>query len=110
MRFHFLSYKFGRLILPWAILLIVGSTLALADSRWRNFLLVDELMLVALAVLRSIRSPRVSPETDLLAGANVRGDERGSAAGRAGVFRSAGDALAANPHAGAAVRVAILDL
>ena len=51
MRFHFLSYKFGRLVLPWAILLILGSTLALADSRWRNFLLVDELMLVALAVL-----------------------------------------------------------
>ena len=51
MRFHFLSYKFGRLVLPWAILLIWGSTLALTDSRWRNFLLVDELMLVALAVL-----------------------------------------------------------
>jgi cellulose synthase/poly-beta-1,6-N-acetylglucosamine synthase-like glycosyltransferase len=51
MRFHFLSYKFGRLVLPWAILLIWGSTLALTDSRWRNFLLVDELTLVALAVL-----------------------------------------------------------
>ena len=51
MRFHFLSYKFGRLVLPWAILLILGSTLALTDSRWRNFLLVDELTLVALAVL-----------------------------------------------------------
>jgi cellulose synthase/poly-beta-1,6-N-acetylglucosamine synthase-like glycosyltransferase len=51
MRFHFLSYKFGRLVLPWAILLILGSTLALTDSRWRNFLLVDELMLLALAVL-----------------------------------------------------------
>jgi biofilm PGA synthesis N-glycosyltransferase PgaC len=51
MRFHFLSYKFGRLVLPWAILLILGSTLALTDSRWRNFLLIDELMLVALAAL-----------------------------------------------------------
>jgi len=51
MRFHFLSYKFGRLVLPWAILLIWGSTLALPDSRWRSFLLADELMLVALAVL-----------------------------------------------------------
>ncbi|MGO9231083.1 MAG: glycosyltransferase family 2 protein [Bryobacteraceae bacterium] len=51
MRFHFLSYKFGRLVLPWAILLILGSTLALPDSRWRSFLLADELMLVALAVL-----------------------------------------------------------
>jgi poly-beta-1,6-N-acetyl-D-glucosamine synthase len=51
MRFHFLSYKFGRLVLPWAMLLILGSTLALTDSRWRNFLLIDELMLVALAAL-----------------------------------------------------------
>jgi cellulose synthase/poly-beta-1,6-N-acetylglucosamine synthase-like glycosyltransferase len=51
MRFHFLSYKFGRLVLPWAILLILGSTLALPDSRWRNFLLADELTLAALAVL-----------------------------------------------------------
>jgi hypothetical protein len=51
MRFHFLSYKFGRLVLPWAILLILGSTLALPDSRWRNFLLADELTLATLAVL-----------------------------------------------------------
>ncbi|MGB9456889.1 MAG: glycosyltransferase family 2 protein [Bryobacteraceae bacterium] len=51
MRFHFLSYKFGRLVLPWAILLIWGSTLALRDSGWRNFLLIDELMLVVLAAL-----------------------------------------------------------
>jgi len=51
MRFHFLSYKFGRLVLPWAILVIWGSTFALPDSGWRNFLLVDELALVALAVL-----------------------------------------------------------
>jgi cellulose synthase/poly-beta-1,6-N-acetylglucosamine synthase-like glycosyltransferase len=51
MRFHFLSYKFGRLVLPWAILLIWGSTMALADSGWRNFLLVDEAALVALAVV-----------------------------------------------------------
>ena len=50
MRFHFLSYKFGRLVLPWAILLIWGSTMALSDSGWRNFLLVDEAALVALAV------------------------------------------------------------
>jgi len=51
MRLHFLSYKFGRLVLPWAILLILGSTLALTDFRWRNFLLIDELMLVVLAAL-----------------------------------------------------------
>jgi cellulose synthase/poly-beta-1,6-N-acetylglucosamine synthase-like glycosyltransferase len=51
MRFHFLSYKFGRLVLPWAILLILGSTLALPASSWRNFLLIDEAMLPLLATL-----------------------------------------------------------
>jgi cellulose synthase/poly-beta-1,6-N-acetylglucosamine synthase-like glycosyltransferase len=51
MRLHFLSYKFGRLVLPWAILLIVGSTIALPASSWRNFLLIDESLLVALAAL-----------------------------------------------------------
>jgi cellulose synthase/poly-beta-1,6-N-acetylglucosamine synthase-like glycosyltransferase len=51
MRFHFLSYKFGRLVLPWAVLLIWISTFALPASSWRSFLLVDEWILVAIAVL-----------------------------------------------------------
>jgi len=51
MRFHFLSYKFGRLMLPWAILLILISTAALPESSWRNFLLIDECILMGLAVL-----------------------------------------------------------
>jgi len=51
MRFHFLSYKFGRLMLPWTILLILASTFALPDASWRNFLLLDELMLVVIAIL-----------------------------------------------------------
>jgi len=51
MRFHFLSYKFGRLVLPWAILLILASTIALPDSSWRSFLLLDECLLLLLAVL-----------------------------------------------------------
>jgi len=51
MRFHFLSYKFGRLVLPWTILLIFASTFALPDPSWRNFLLLDELMLVVIAIL-----------------------------------------------------------
>lgn len=49
MRFHFLSYKFGRLVLPWAILLILLSTLALPFSAWRSFLLVDECVLLGMA-------------------------------------------------------------
>jgi biofilm PGA synthesis N-glycosyltransferase PgaC len=51
MRFHFVSYKFGRLVMPWAILLILLSTIALPNSSWRSFLLLDECMLMALAAL-----------------------------------------------------------
>jgi len=51
MRFHFLSYKFSRLMLPWAVLLIWGSTLALPESSFRTFLLVDEFALLVLALL-----------------------------------------------------------
>jgi cellulose synthase/poly-beta-1,6-N-acetylglucosamine synthase-like glycosyltransferase len=51
MRFHFLSYKFARLVLPWAVLLIWGATLALPESGFRTFLLVDELALAALALV-----------------------------------------------------------
>ena len=49
MRFHFLSHKFMRLVLPWAVLLIWASTLALPNSVFRQFLLVDEALLVILA-------------------------------------------------------------
>lgn len=51
MRFHFLSYKSGRLLLPWAVLLAWVATLALPPSPIRTFLIVDELALVALALL-----------------------------------------------------------
>jgi cellulose synthase/poly-beta-1,6-N-acetylglucosamine synthase-like glycosyltransferase len=51
MRFHFLSYKFGRLVLPWAVLLIWGATLGLPASGFRTFLLVDELVLAGMALV-----------------------------------------------------------
>ena len=51
MRFHFLSHKTSRLALPWAILLIYIATLALPASSFRRFLLIDELALVAIALL-----------------------------------------------------------
>jgi len=37
MRFHFLSHKFSRLVLPWAIVLVIVGTLLLpaSDMRWR---------------------------------------------------------------------------
>ncbi len=37
MRFHFLSHKFSRLVLPWALLLFAGASIALPASRFRTF-------------------------------------------------------------------------
>ena len=54
MRFHFLSYKTARLLLPWAVLLAWIATLALPSSLFRSFLLIDELAFVALALLDRI--------------------------------------------------------
>ena len=51
MRLHFLSHKFARLALPWAILLVWAATLALPASPFRRFLLIDELAFVALAAV-----------------------------------------------------------
>jgi cellulose synthase/poly-beta-1,6-N-acetylglucosamine synthase-like glycosyltransferase len=51
MRLHFLSYKFSRLLLPWVIIVIWISTILLPPSSWRNFLLLDEGLLIALAAL-----------------------------------------------------------
>jgi cellulose synthase/poly-beta-1,6-N-acetylglucosamine synthase-like glycosyltransferase len=51
MRVHFLSYKFGRLMIPWAIIAIWVSTAALPDPSWRGFLLLNEMMLLVVAAL-----------------------------------------------------------
>ena len=51
MRFDFLSHRFARLALPWAILLVWAATLALPASPFRRFLLIGELAPVALAGL-----------------------------------------------------------
>ncbi|HUI82016.1 MAG TPA: glycosyltransferase family 2 protein [Bryobacteraceae bacterium] len=51
MRFHFLSYKFARLLLPWAVLLVWISTFALPAGAFRDALIVDELMFIAVAML-----------------------------------------------------------
>jgi len=51
MRLDFLSHKFGRLMLPWAILAMLGFTAALPWENWRIFLLTDEGMLLALALI-----------------------------------------------------------
>ncbi len=51
MRWHFLSHKFARLALPWALLAIVAATLALPDSWPRKFLLWSGAALGAAALV-----------------------------------------------------------
>jgi poly-beta-1,6-N-acetyl-D-glucosamine synthase len=51
MRFHFISHKFSRLVLPWAVLTIAASTIALPGSRLKTFLLGIEITFVLLAVV-----------------------------------------------------------
>lgn len=51
MRFHFLSHKFARLVLPWAMLATLAFTAALPNAQWRSFLLTDEAIFAALALL-----------------------------------------------------------
>lgn len=51
MRFHFLSHKFGRLVLPWAILMIAGGTLLLPSGAIRWGLIAAEAIFPLLAVV-----------------------------------------------------------
>jgi cellulose synthase/poly-beta-1,6-N-acetylglucosamine synthase-like glycosyltransferase len=51
MRFHFLSHKFSRLVLPWAILLVLGSTLALPPSSFRSSLLGADAAFILIALM-----------------------------------------------------------
>jgi len=50
MRFHFLSHKFGRLVLPWAILSTTVGTLLLPDSSIRWSLMAGEAIFFLLAL------------------------------------------------------------
>jgi cellulose synthase/poly-beta-1,6-N-acetylglucosamine synthase-like glycosyltransferase len=51
MRFHFLSHKFARLVLPWAIIGIVASSLSLPASGSRTCLLIFEAAVALLALV-----------------------------------------------------------
>ena len=51
MRWHFLSHKFGRLALPWTILLALGATLGMPHNWFRTALLVCESLPFVLALL-----------------------------------------------------------
>lgn len=54
MRFHFLSYKSSRVVLPWVLLLIFAATLALPRTPFRIVLIVMELLPVVLALLDGV--------------------------------------------------------
>ena len=60
MRLRFLPHKFGRLALPWLILLGVAATCALPDSLVRTTLLTGSLAVLALAALDALL-PRSFP-------------------------------------------------
>ena len=51
MRMHFLPHKFGRVLLPWLILVGLASTFELPDSPVRSALLVIALAVIVLAAL-----------------------------------------------------------
>jgi cellulose synthase/poly-beta-1,6-N-acetylglucosamine synthase-like glycosyltransferase len=51
MRLHFLSHKFGRLVLPWALLTIAAGTLLLPESTIRWCLMAAEAFFLLLSAL-----------------------------------------------------------
>jgi cellulose synthase/poly-beta-1,6-N-acetylglucosamine synthase-like glycosyltransferase len=60
MRLHFLSHKFARLLLPWAILAAIGATVALPDTPVRVALMAGEAGMLLLAVV-DIAMPKWLP-------------------------------------------------
>ncbi|MGH9593129.1 MAG: glycosyltransferase family 2 protein [Bryobacteraceae bacterium] len=50
MRLHFLSHKFGRLVLPWMLLTMVAAGWALPSLGWRNWLRAVEVVFLAVAL------------------------------------------------------------
>jgi cellulose synthase/poly-beta-1,6-N-acetylglucosamine synthase-like glycosyltransferase len=51
MRFHFLSHKFLRLVLPWAILVAVGAVIALPSSLFRSTMIGGGAFVALLALI-----------------------------------------------------------
>jgi cellulose synthase/poly-beta-1,6-N-acetylglucosamine synthase-like glycosyltransferase len=51
MNWHFLSHKFGRLLVPWGLLVAAGATFALPESGFKTFLHVNEVLFLAMAGL-----------------------------------------------------------
>ncbi len=51
MRFHFLSHKFARLVLPWLLIAIVMASLALPPGPFRTWNLIGEAAFVLLVLI-----------------------------------------------------------
>src|SRR5260370_30813216 len=51
MRLHFLSHKFGRLVLPWALLLAAAATVALPPTSFRSWMIWSDCILIMLALV-----------------------------------------------------------
>jgi len=54
MRMHFMPHKFGRVVLPWLILLGIGATFALGNTSVRTALLAIALAVFALAAIDAL--------------------------------------------------------
>jgi len=54
MRMHFVAHKFGRVILPWLILIGVGATFALPETPARKVLLLLALAVLLVAAIDSV--------------------------------------------------------
>jgi cellulose synthase/poly-beta-1,6-N-acetylglucosamine synthase-like glycosyltransferase len=60
MRFHFLSHKFSRLMLPWSLITILVATAALPGSPERSWMMAGDGALLLLAILDPLVPPRTS--------------------------------------------------
>ena len=60
MRFHFLSHKFSRLLLPWTILTILAATAALPHSPARSWMIGGDCALLLLALVDPVVPARTS--------------------------------------------------
>ncbi|HEY1760720.1 MAG TPA: glycosyltransferase family 2 protein [Bryobacteraceae bacterium] len=60
MRFHFLSHKFSRLMLPWSLITILVATAALPGSPERSWMMGGDGALLLLAILDPLVPPRTS--------------------------------------------------
>ena len=98
MRFHFLSHKFSRLLLPWLILLFFAAAAALPPSWFRTALLIAGAAWLLLAFVNGFVS-RASPLKRLTSPAShAAGYECRLAGINRGIFCAANQALDSNPR------------